>query len=157
MPYKIAGLPRDQFKPLFGLDDHQLALHNAIRVKADSDGGYPCRITLEDAKVGESLLLLNHVSLDGRTPFRTAYAIFVRETEREAPLFKDCIPPSLEGRALALRCFDGGGLLVSAELCEPGRVDDSIRRLFGRRDIDEIHAHNPVYGCFLARIERDER
>jgi hypothetical protein len=30
----------------------------------------------------------------------------------------------------------------------------AIRELLARGDVAQIHAHNPAYGCFLARIER---
>ncbi|HEX9948145.1 MAG TPA: DUF1203 domain-containing protein, partial [Allosphingosinicella sp.] len=80
MTYRIEGLRREAYEALLGLEDHSLALRHARRVKADSKPGFPCRVSLEDAEPGESLILFHHVSHDVPTPFRSAYAIYVRET-----------------------------------------------------------------------------
>jgi hypothetical protein len=154
MTYRIAGLPRKEFEPLFGLGDDELAARNARRVRAEA-GGAPCRISLRDADAGESLILLNHVSHDVATPFRTAYAIFVRETAERPPCYRDEVPAMLDSRMLGLRGFDADGMLKGALLAMPGEADGRIRELLGRPEIASIHAHNAAYGCFLARVERD--
>jgi hypothetical protein len=58
MSYRISGLPPELFAPLWGLDATALASRNIRRVVADRDHGYPCRVSLQDAAVGETLLLL---------------------------------------------------------------------------------------------------
>jgi hypothetical protein len=154
MAYRIAGLKREEFEPLFGLGHEELAALNARRVRAEQRGA-PCRISLEEAEAGESLLLLNHVSHDMATPFRTAYAIYVREAAGEPPCYRDEVPPLLDRRTLGLRGFDAEGMLKEALLAMPGEADVRIRELFARPDIASIHAHNAAYDCFLARVERD--
>jgi hypothetical protein len=154
MTYRIAGLESESFRHLIGAEEEVLSANNARRVVATSDTGFPCRVSLEDAKAGEPMLLLNHVSLDGATPFRTTYAIYVRETEQEPRVFEDEVPPALHRRMLGLRSFDRSAMLVTAALCAPGEADAAIRELLARHDVAQIHAHNPAYGCFLARIER---
>ena len=155
MAYRIAGLERDGFEPLFALDDDALAARNARRVTADSPVGYPCRVSLVDAAPGERLILLNHVSHDVETPYRTAYAIYVREAAEAAPCYRDAVPPLLERRTLGLRGFDVEGMLRYALLAAPGEADAKLRELFGRAEIANVHVHNAVTGCFLARAERD--
>jgi hypothetical protein len=154
MAYRIVGLARKEFEPLFGLGDEELAQLNARRVPAGA-GGAPCRVSLEEAEAGESLLLLNHVSHDVATPFRTAYAIYVREAAGEAPCYRDEVPPLLDTRTLGLRGFGADGMLKGALLAMPGEADGRIRELFAQPEIASIHAHNAAYGCFLARVERD--
>jgi len=66
------------------------------------------------------------------------------------------LPPVFEGRRLALRAFDGDAMLRTARLAGPGEADDAIRDLFADPAISYIDAHNAAYGCFAARIERDE-
>jgi hypothetical protein len=154
MTYRIAGLAREEFEPLFGLGEDELVARNARRVRAE-EGGAPCRISLRDAEAGESLILLNHVSHDVATPFRTAYAIYVREAAGKPPCFSDEVPAMLDRRTLGLRGFDAEGMLKGALLAMPGEADGRIRELFGRSEIASIHAHNAAYGCFLARVERD--
>ncbi|SEH17328.1 Protein of unknown function [Sphingopyxis sp. YR583] len=154
MTYAIRGLDPDLFAPLFALDDAGLAAINARRVTATADRGFPCRISLEDARAGEALILLHHTSHDVETPYRSAYAIYVRP-DVGAASYRDELPPVFEGRPLALRAFDAGGMLQSARLAGPGEVDGAIRDLFADMGISYIDAHNAAHGCFAARIERD--
>jgi Protein of unknown function (DUF1203) len=154
MTYKIDGLARADFEHLFTMDDDQLAEHNAVRVTAAADKGWPCRVSLEDAKAGESLILLNHVSHDVATPYRNAYAIYVREDAVEADTYVDQTPPVFDGRPMAFRAFDKDGMLRDAALALPGQADIKIRALFDMPEIAYIHAHNAAHGCFSARIVR---
>lgn len=156
MTYRIAGLPRARFAQYFGRSGEELAQMGAVRVTADAGGGYPCRVTLEDARAGESLVLLNFVSHDVPGPFRTAYAIYVREAESadEGRVLVDRLPPILQGRVLSLRGFDDGGMLHAARLAEPDAVEAAIADLFDQPAVAYIHAHYATYGCFAARIDR---
>jgi hypothetical protein len=154
MHYQISGLERAQFAELFSMTDAQLSARGAIRVVAGADNGWPCRISLEDAKAGESLILLHHVSHDVATPYRSAYAIYLRENALEAAEYIDQIPPVFEGRPLGLRAFDQDGMLRSATLALSGEADAKIRMLFESEDIAYIHAHNAAHGCFVAKVER---
>ena len=79
MFYRIAGLDPAPFVPLWAMDDEELAREGARRITADADRGFPCRVTLEDARAGEPLLLVHHVHHDVDGPYRSAFAIFVRE------------------------------------------------------------------------------
>ena len=137
MVYRIEGLAREVFRGLLGLGDDALAERGALRVVADSKPGFPCRVTLEDAAPGERLILFHHVSHDVPTPFRSAYAIYVRES------------------AGAPACFDSEGMLRGALLALPGEADGKIRDLFERPEIATIHAHDAAAGCFAAKIVRD--
>ncbi len=154
MTYSIEGLSPDRFAPLFALDDAGLAAINARRVTATADRGFPCRISLEDAKAGEELILLHHTSHDVPTPYRSAYAIYVRAGV-EAGRWRDEVPPVFAGRPLALRAFDAEGMLQTARLAGPDEADGVIRDLFDDPGIAYIDAHNAAHGCFAARIERN--
>ena len=154
MTYSIRGLSPESFAPLFALDDAALAAINARRVIATADRGFPCRISLEDAKAGEALILLHYTSHDVATPYRSAYAIYVRPGVAAAT-WRDELPPVFEGRPLALRAFDADGMLQTARLAGPGEADGAIRDLFADDGISYIDAHNAAHGCFAARIERN--
>lgn len=154
MTYAITGLDPDPFAPYFAMDDAGLAALGARRVTATADRGFPCRISLEDARAGDALILLHHVSHDVATPYRSAYAIYVREGARPAR-FVDTLPPVFARRTLALRAFDAAGLLQTARLAGPGEADAAIRDLFADAGIAYIDAHNAAPGCFAARIERN--
>jgi hypothetical protein len=154
MTYRITGLSPEPFADLIGQDEATLARHGAVRVTAATKPGYPCRVTLDDAEPGETLILLNHVSHDVATPYRSAYAIYVREIAKETAMFKDALPPVFEHRPMAFRAFDAGGMLRNAALALPGEADAKIRALFDQPDIAYLHAHNAAHGCFSAKVER---
>jgi hypothetical protein len=153
MVYRIDGLAPEPFEGLFELSDEALAERNARRAVAEGPG-FPCRVSLEEAEVGEELVLINHVSHDAQTPFRASHAIFVRRNA-ERGTYVDAVPRLFDTRTLGLRGFDSEGMLRGALLAPPGEADARIRELFERPEIASIHAHNAALGCFLARVERN--
>ena len=154
MTYRVKGLDPAQFRHLFGLPDEELANRGIVRMTVDSPT-FPCRISLTDRAVGETVLLLNHTSHDAANPYRATHAIFVAESEKEAAEYVDQIPPVFEKRVLSLRGFDAEGMMADAVLTQPGEADAGIRKLFANPDIVTIHAHNATRGCFAAKIERN--
>lgn len=68
MPFQIHALPKAPFETLFELSDQALKAQGACRVTADSNPGFPCRVSLQDAEPGETLILTNYRHLNGPTP-----------------------------------------------------------------------------------------
>ena len=153
MTYRVTGLDPAPFKPLFGLSDDELASRGVVRMTVSSPT-FPCRVSLTDREIGETVLLLNHVSHDVANPYRAAHAIFVTESDEDAAEYVDRVPPVFEKRILSLRAFDESGMMVDAALAQPGEADAVIRRLFENEWVDHIDAHNATRGCFSARIDR---
>ncbi len=155
MTYAIVGLPVEPFRPLFGLPDEDLAAHHVVRVVADAPVGYPCRVLLEDALPGETLLLLNHEYQSDETPYRGRHAIFVNESADRTRRFVDEVPPVLLVRpAISLRAFDEAGMMIDADLASGAAIEPGILRLLDNRRASYLHAHNAARGCYAARIER---
>jgi hypothetical protein len=154
MSFIISGLPVEKFTPLFGLSDEALRECGAVRKIVDCKPGFPCRVTLEDAEPGETVLLLNYESHKAKTPYRSSYAIYVRERATRAREFTDELPPVLQGRPLALRIFDRDGMLIAARLITSGDVRGAILNAFENDGAAYIHAHNAAAGCFAAEIRR---
>ncbi len=152
--YRITGLDPLLFAPLYGLSDEALGRHGAMRMSVTDRPGFPCRIRVDDAEVGESVLLLNHVSHDVANPYRARHAIFVTEGSLEPADVTDALPPALERRILSLRAFDAAGMMSDAVLAQPGEADTAIRRLFEAPETAYLHAHNAIRGCFAARVDR---
>ena len=154
MSYVVSGLDPEAYTPLFTLLDADLAAHGARRIVADADRGYPCRVSLEDARAGERLLLVNYVSNAVEGPYRSAFAIFVRENVGQARYIDD-VPPVFRGRPLSLRAYDAAGDLVTARLSPTDDAHEpTIRNLLADPRVDHIDAHNAAHGCFAARIDR---
>ena len=137
-----------------GLDPKLTDTSGARAVTVTAKPGFPCRVTLEDAEIGETVLLFNHVSHDVETPYRSAYAIYVRSDAAKPARYVDEVPPIMRARPLGLRGFDSGGMLRGALLAMPGEADAKIHALFDSPDIATIHAHNAAHGCFVAKIVR---
>ena len=154
MTYQFTGLEPSQFAHLFGLSDDELARHGAVRMIANGEPTFPCRVQLDDAAADEPLLLVNHVSHDGNNPYRASHAVFVSETAKEPAHYVDEIPPALNRRILSLRAFDTNGMMVDAALVQPGEAENVVRRMLGNDAVDHVDAHTAIRGCFMARATR---
>lgn len=155
MTYAIAGLPVEQFQPLFGLPEGELAKRHIVRMTADTPVGYPCRIRLEDAAPGDTLLLLNHEYQSAETPYRGRHAIFVNETATAPGRFVDEMPRVLTVRkAISLRAFDAAGMMIDADVVPGAEVEALVLKLLENPEAAYLHAHFAGRGCFAARIDR---
>jgi hypothetical protein len=154
MDFRITGLAPEPFLPLFGLSDAQLARHGALRLIADRKPCYPDRIELRDAEPGESVLLLNYTHLPVETPYRSSYAIYVREGARSRYDRVNEVPEQFRSRVLSLRAFDENDMLRDADIVAGTGCESLIERLLSHPETAYIHAHFAKYGCFAARIDR---
>jgi len=153
MSFRISGLPAEPFAELFSLSDEALAERRAVRMVADSDSGFPCRISLTDAKRGQTLILVNYEHQPADSPYRSTYAIFVREGEEQYDRAND-VPEQLRRRLLSVRGFDDQGMLLDADVTPGIELESLIDRLFDNRKIAYLHVHNARYGCYAARVDR---
>ncbi|HTX24032.1 MAG TPA: DUF1203 domain-containing protein [Steroidobacteraceae bacterium] len=154
MNFRITGLSPAPFLPLFGQSQAELARLGVVRRRVDRKPGYPDRIELRDADVGDAVLLVNHAHLPVATPFRSSYAIYVREGAQSRYDRVNEVPESFRPRVLALRAFDANHMLHDADIVEGAAVESLIERLLASPDTAYIHAHYAKPGCFAARIER---
>ena len=154
MGFQVSALRADDFKHLFGLDDKSLAGHRARRMTVDVKPGYPCRVTLEDAEPGESVLLVNYEHLAVNTPYRSTHAVFVREWAATCAPINNRIPEQLTIRLLSIRAFDADGMMVDADVVHGDESEPVIRRLLDNPRVDFLHIHNAKPGCYAARVDR---
>jgi hypothetical protein len=154
MSFTVSSLPIEPFAPLFALDDAALAERGMLRVVADAPFAFPCRVTLDDAAPGETLILLNHEHQTADTPFRSRHAIFVREAARAAASATNALPPALRRRLLSLRGFDAAGMLRDADVVEGTAAETVIERMLADPGVAYLHAHYAKPGCYAARIDR---
>lgn len=154
MTFQISALPRARFAPLWALNDEELARSGARRCMVTAKPGFPCRVSLKDAAVGEEVLLINFEHQPAATPFRASHAVYVRPQAREANLAAGEVPALLRCRLLSLRAFDREGMMVDAEVTEGADIDRLIAQLFADPRAAYIHAHAAKAGCYLARIDR---
>ena len=154
MSFRVTGLPAEPFRSLYGLSDQELARRGVKRYIADKKPGFPDRIEMRDAEIGETLLLLNHVCQPANTPYRATHAIFVREGAENTYDRVGEIPQVMRTRLLSLRAYDAEGMMLDADVVEGKEVESVIARFFGSAHVAYIHAHNAKRGCYSGRIER---
>jgi hypothetical protein len=154
MSFRIRGLPAETFNHLFALSDQELAKRGAMRrVADDRQPGYPCRVSLEDSKPGDELLLINYEHLPVDSPYRMRFAIFVRKGDETYDKV-DEVPDQLRSRMLAVRAFDGDGIMVRFELIDGRELEGSIGKLLSDPRASYLHVHFAAPGCYAARIDR---
>ena len=154
MDYVISGLPVQPFQPLFGLGDAALHERGMVRQIADGKPGFPCRITLQDADPGETLLLLPWTHLDVDTPYRAGGPIFVREAAQATGVFVNTIPEQQRTRLLSVRAYDADGWMRDAEVAEGVLLEALVERFFADARVAYLHVHNARRGCYACRIDR---
>ena len=154
MDYIVKGLPLEPFRPLFGLPDEELRRHGAVRMTANAKPGFPCRITLQDAEPGETLLLLNWRHLDVDTPYRSDGPIFVREAALASFEARNQVPEQQLRRLLSVRAYDKDGWMQAAKVVEGTELESAIATFFADPAIDYLHVHNAHRGCYACRIDR---
>ena len=154
MSFRIRGLSAEPFRHLYGLDEAALAEEGVRRYFVDKSPGFPDRVSMRDAEVGETALLINYVSHPVDSPYRTSYAIFVREGAEERYDAVGEVPPVMRRRLLSLRGFDADGMLIEADVVEGSEVEGLIARQFENPRVAYIHAHNARHGCYSGLILR---
>ena len=155
MSFVVTGLPIAPFQPLFALSDEALAERRIVRRTVDAPSGFPCRVTLEDAQVGETVLLMNYEHQPADTPFRASHAIYVREGDHPTRRDVDAIPPALAVRPyISLRAFDEGGMMVDATVAPGAALAPAIEQMLAGAEVAYLHAHYAGMGCYAARIDR---
>lgn len=154
MAFRIQGLPVAPFAPLFGLAESELAAQGVLRREADDQGGFPCRVSLRDARPGETLLLLNYEHLPVSGPYRSRHAIYVREYAEEYRPEINEIPEVLASRLLSVRAFDASGMMLEADLIAGVVAARLIEQQLANPKVEYLHLHNAKPGCYAARVIR---
>ena len=154
MDYIVRGLPLAPFQPLVGMGDAALRARGIRRVTADASPGYPCRVTLEDAEPGDTLLLLNWRHLDAASPYRSDGPVFVRESATATRSVRNAIPEQQRSRLMSVRAYDADGWMRDAEVGEGVGLEALIGRFFADPQVAFLHAHNARRGCYACRIDR---
>jgi hypothetical protein len=153
MRFRYTGLDAGLFRNLFALSDIELAARGIGRVTADTKPGFPCRVSLEDAAPGETLLLLPFEHQPAASPYRSSGPIFVREAAMAA-YDSTSLPPVFPGRLLSVRAYDQADSMVDAEIVEGRDAETLFARMLARENIVYLHVHNAKRGCYAARVER---
>ena len=156
MDFQIRSLNAEDFAHLFGLTDAELAAQNACRQVVTAKPGSPCRVSMEDADVGETVILCNYRHQPEDSPYQASHAIFVRENARQAWLAVNEVPEAIRSRLISMRFFDRDHMMVDADVVPGDVVGEKIAAAFENSEIAYAHLHNAKPGCFAASVHRVE-
>ncbi|MGH7726912.1 MAG: DUF1203 domain-containing protein [Candidatus Eiseniibacteriota bacterium] len=155
MSFRILGLPIEPFRDLLEADRETLRERGVVVQIVDEPHSAPCRITLEDAEVGEEVLLLSYRHLDAGSPYAAAGPIFVRRKAREPFVGAvDVVPDQQRRRLLSVRAYDADDMLVESDVTAGTELESLIERFFENPATAYLHVHNARPGCYACRVER---
>ena len=152
--FRISGLPHAEFAKLFDLSNGQLQTLGAMRRVADERAGFPCRVSLEDAAIGDELLLLPYTHHPVASPYRASGPIFVRRHAMQRKMEADELPPYVTRRLISVRAYDQQHMMVAASVCDGTDVAQQIQRDFDDPAVSYLHLHNAKQGCFSCSVSR---
>jgi Protein of unknown function (DUF1203) len=152
--FRIVGLSLEEFQPLFRLNDDELVEKNARRMVVDAKPGFPCRVSLEDAEIGEQVVLTPFAHHDVDSPYRASGPIFVREKAKEADLSVGEVPELVSTRTMSVRAYDKNSMMIDGTVVPGSEIKAHIEKLFANPNIAYLHLHNAGAGCYSCRVER---
>ena len=150
--FRVIALSPEPFEPLFELPDEGLAARGARRLAAEEN--WPCRVTLDEAVLGEPILLVNYEHQPGETPYRSRHAIFVTRRSEPARPEPGVVSPALARRPLSVRAFDAEHMMIDADLTDGAEAAALFERLLADPRTAYLQAHYARRGCYAARVER---
>lgn len=154
MSFLVHALDPADFAPLSAFDDATLQALGARRVIATSHPGFPCRIALEDASIGDELILLHHAHLVSDSPYRASGPIFVRPGAERARLAPGELPACVQGRVMSVRAYGADDVMIGCDLATAETLVATITRMFEDARVRELQLHNAKAGCFAFRVTR---
>ncbi|HST30127.1 MAG TPA: DUF1203 domain-containing protein [Chthoniobacterales bacterium] len=120
----------------------------------DAKPGFPCRVSLQDAEIGETVILLPFVHHSVDSPYRASGPIFVRENAREADLDVGEIPEVVSTRTMSVRAYDKNSMMIDGAVVPGSEIKAHIEKLFADPKIAYRHLHNAGAGCYSCSVER---
>ena len=154
MDFRLSGISPEPFRPLFTLAEAALAAIGVKRYVADVASGFPCRVSIDHAAIGEEVLLLSYQHQPADSPYRASGPIFVRKSAVAAYDGINKIPAPVRTRLLSVRAYDASDLIVDAEVIEGAQIESLIARFFCDERVAYLHIHYARRGCFACRVDR---
>jgi hypothetical protein len=152
--FRIVGLQASLFADAFAMDADARRAAGIHVVVADKVPGFPCRVGLADAAVGEELLLLPFTHQPGDSPYRSSGPIFVRRGAVAPCLPAGFIPEYVSGRLMSVRAYDADHWMVDATVSEGTALAPELERMLADERVAYLHLHNARRGCYSCRVER---
>ncbi len=151
--FKISAI-ENTYNQLFNLSTEELAAKNIKKMTVDEQPGYPCRVTLEDAEIGEEILLLPFEFHKMTSPYKASGPVFIRKNAIKVNLEVNEIPEMLFKRQQTLRAYDKNGMMIDAISPNAKELKNGIEALFSNIKASYIQIHNTNPGCYNCQVNR---
>lgn len=136
-----------------GIDDRGNPVKRMI---ATNDGGFPCRVCLQYAGLGEEVLLGSYNLPKPQGLYWTPSPIFVHAEPCVPYAGADEIPDIVRRNALvSVRAYDGDGMVLYdlGQVSDGTEVDAPLTRALGDARTSFVNIHTARPGCLLCRVE----
>jgi hypothetical protein len=152
--FKFVALEREEFDSFMDLNDTELESHQAKWMIVDEEPGYPCRVSLQDAKIGENVLFMPYWHHDVKSAYRAMGTVLVRENAKTTKLEVNNVPQMLLHRLLSLKAYDSNNMMVAHDLAKGSELGSKLKEQFQNSGVEYIHLHYASPGCFCSAVYR---
>jgi len=151
---RFKALDHKLFTRYFAMSAEELRSFGAYLFVADKTPCYPCRVSLQDAEVGETVLAIPYEHHPAEGPYRSSGPIFIRKDAKTANLGVNEIPKMLRHRLLSVRGYSSDSLMVEGDAVSGDELEAVLDKQFQKGAVEYIHVHNAGPGCFNCEVTR---
>ena len=152
--FRCLALSQNDFSSYLNMSDEDLANYGIKWIDVDECPSYPCRVSLEDAKIGERVLALSYIHHDVSSPYKASGPIFVRDKAVQANLAINEVPSMLNHRQLSIRGYSSEAMMLEAEVLQGKDLKSILIKTFQNSSVEYIQIHNAMPGCFNCTVVR---
>ena len=152
--FRLIALDKIQFTDYFSLSETELAAKGIEKKIVDEFPGFPCRVSLTDAEIGEEVILLNFEHHSVNSPYRSDGPIFVRKIAQNVTIEINEVPKMFNHRLLSIRGFDKNAIMIFADVIQGDNLKEKLNDILDNKEIEYLHIHNAKPGCYNCLVER---
>ena len=152
--FQVHAIDASKHAKLFDYDEQKLKAIGAVRSQVQSKPGTPCRVSLQDADIGEEVILFPFKHHDVDSPYQATGPIFIRKNAVTAKLPINEVPKMLLHRTLSLRCYNESAMMIDARTIHGESLANELDDALDNSAVKYIHVHNAGPGCYNCAIHR---
>ena len=150
----IEGLDYNLFSKYFSMSDTDLEAAGAYLFIAEKKSCYPCRVSLRDAEIGDTVLAIHYEHHPAHGPYKSGGPIFIRKDAITAKLGANEIPKMLRSRLLSIRGYSAEALMLEGDTVAGKEIETVLGKQFRNSAVEYIHIHNAGAGCFNCEVKK---
>lgn len=154
MNFRIESLKSQPFEFISKLDEAELKQNNIVKQIVNKKPSFPCRVTLEDAEIGEEVFLFNYEFHSVSSPYKASGPIYIRPNKEQRFCEVNEVPSLFLTRLISLRGYNQQQMLIFAEVFEGKELKNKIQNAFENHEIEYVHIHNAKFGCYFAQAKK---